>query len=104
MHTAEPVSTREATERLVKILDITYAKAELDHVSANANHPNAEDRTQILRILKDFEDLFDGTQGDWDTDPADLELNTDSKLFNCKYYLVSIIKNDTFCKEPERHI
>ena len=30
MHTAEPVSTREATERLVKILDITYAKADSD--------------------------------------------------------------------------
>ena len=30
MQTAEPVSTRDATERLVKILDITYVKADLE--------------------------------------------------------------------------
>ena len=29
MQTAEPASTREATERMVKILDIAYAKADL---------------------------------------------------------------------------
>ena len=29
MHPAEPYSTREATERLVKITDSTYAKADL---------------------------------------------------------------------------
>ena len=42
MHTAETVSTREATERLVKILNSTYAKADLEQVAANATHLNAE--------------------------------------------------------------
>ena len=32
MQTAEPVSTREATERLVKTLNSTYEKANLKHV------------------------------------------------------------------------
>ena len=35
IHTAEPVSTREATEILIKILDIIYAKA--DHKQAADN-------------------------------------------------------------------
>ena len=30
IHTEEPVSTREVTEGLVKILDITYAKTDLE--------------------------------------------------------------------------
>ena len=30
MQTAEPASTRQATERLVNILDITYVKADLN--------------------------------------------------------------------------
>ena len=49
---------------------------------------NAAERTQLISPLEDFEDLFDGTIGDWDTDPVDLELNPNSKPFNCKYYPV----------------
>ena len=67
MQTAEPVSTREATDRSVKILDSTYVKANLTQVSNNTTQTNAEERTQILIILQYFEDLFDGTLGDWDT-------------------------------------
>ena len=48
-HTAEPDSTREATERLVKIPDSTYSKADLKYVSNNATHINTEERTQLLR-------------------------------------------------------
>ena len=51
MHTSEPVSTREATERLVEILDSTYAKAKPKQVAANAIHLNNECRTQLLRLL-----------------------------------------------------
>ena len=38
----EPVSTREATERLVRILDSTYVKADLEHVATNKTQLNAE--------------------------------------------------------------
>ena len=36
MQTAEPASTRQDTERLVNILDITYVKADLNQVANNA--------------------------------------------------------------------
>ena len=45
MHTAKPASTREATERLVKITDITYAKVDLKQIADNATHINDELRT-----------------------------------------------------------
>ena len=60
---------------------------------------NAVERTQLLRLLGNFQDLFDGTIGDWDTETIDLELNPYSKPFNCKYYPVPIINNETFRKE-----
>ena len=82
MKTAEPVSTREATERLLKALNSTYAKADLEHVATNTNHINSEKITQLQRLLKDFEDLFGGTLVDWDTDPTDIDLKTDYKPFN----------------------
>ena len=71
MHTAEPASTQEATAWMVKILDITYVKADLKHVANNDVHLNDEERTLSLRLLEDFEDLFDGTLGEWATDPVD---------------------------------
>ena len=40
MQTAEPDSTREATDRLVKILHSTYAKAYLNQVANNATRMN----------------------------------------------------------------
>ena len=63
MQTSEPASTREATERVVKILYINYMKAELNQVADNATQLNDEERTQLLSLLEDFEDLFDGTLG-----------------------------------------
>ena len=42
MHTEEPVSTRGDTERLVKISDVTYVKADLKQVAANKAHKNSE--------------------------------------------------------------
>ena len=54
MQTAEPVSTREDTEILVKILDRTYVKSDLTQIANNATHLEAEERTQLLMFLKDF--------------------------------------------------
>ena len=63
---------------------------------------NAEEITQLLSLLKGFEDLFNGTLGDWDTDTINLELNSDSKPFNLKYYLVPRINKEPFRKELKR--
>ena len=67
IQTSETVSTREATDRLVKILDGTYTKVDLKQVDYNAIQINAKEITQLLRILEYLEDLFDVTLGDWDT-------------------------------------
>ena len=72
MQTAEPVSTREVIEILVKIFDSTYVNADLKHVAYNTYHLNAEEITQLIRPIVDFRDLFDVTLGDWDIDHVDL--------------------------------
>ena len=70
---------------MVKILDSTYAKADLEQV-VNAINLNAEERKFLLSLLEDAEDLFDVTLGDWATDPVDLELNPYYKTFHSRYY------------------
>ena len=102
MQTAEPVYTRETTEKLVKILYSTYVKAVLYQVANTVTHMDSEERTQSLRLLQYFEELFDVTQGEWDTDLVDVDINPDPRPFNCKYYRVPRINKETFCKEIQR--
>ena len=63
-------------------------KADLKQVVNKVSHLNAEERTLLLSLLEDFEDLFDGNLGKWSTDSVDLELNPYSKPFNSRYYPV----------------
>ena len=64
MQTAEPVSTIEAIEILIKILEVTYEKVDLKHVADNATQMNTEEITQPLRLLEYFENSSDDTLGD----------------------------------------
>ena len=102
--TEKSVSTREATERLIKIPGSTYAKAYLKQVAYNSTQMNVVEINQLLRILNYFKDFFDGTLGDWDTEPVNMELNAYSKPFNCKYYPVPIINKNTFCHKIKRSV
>ena len=64
----EPQSTQEATRRVVNILDAKYEKADLQSiVSTNCTHLSLQDQNSLLELLTEFEELFDGTLGDWKT-------------------------------------
>jgi hypothetical protein len=97
--TAEPLATQQATERAVKILDSTYEKANLEEIAANAVDLDKDEKELLLSLLKDFEDLFDGTLGHWDTEPVNIELKADAKPVSSRYYPVPKINKETFKKE-----
>ena len=102
MQNSEPVYTQEDTDIMLKILNSIYAKAGINKLANNATQTNSEEITLLLILLKEFEELFDGTLGDWSTDPVNLELKTYSKLFNSRYYPVPRINKETFWKELKR--
>ena len=54
MHNAEPASTREATEQMVRILKSYYAKAYKKKVANDATHLNAKETTQLISLLNNF--------------------------------------------------
>ena len=87
---------------MVKTLNSTYTKTDLKQVSENVNQMNDKEVNPLLRLLKDFEDLFGDTLGDWATEPVDLELNTYSKQFNSRYYPFPRINNNFFRKGLKR--
>ena len=49
---AEPKTTKEETERVTKILDATYEKANSEEVVANATSLNREQKRKILKLVK----------------------------------------------------
>ena len=91
MQTADPASTQEATELMLKILDSNYVKAEFKQTVNNDSQLNAEERTLLIRFIEDFKESFDGTLDEWATEPVNLDLTPDSKPFNSIYYPVPII-------------
>ena len=59
-HTLSPTprSTREATERVVKILDSKYEKANLNEIVANAKNLEKDQKKMLLKLLKQYKTLF----------------------------------------------
>jgi hypothetical protein len=61
----EPISTRSATKRMVKISDTKYEKADLPAIiRENCSHLTANKREKLLSVLLKFEPHFDGTLGE----------------------------------------
>jgi hypothetical protein len=83
----EPISTRSATKRMVKILDTKYEKADLPAIiRENCSHLIASDREKLLSVLLKFELLFDGTLGDWKLPPVCFELKEGMKPYHGRPY------------------
>ena len=70
----EPHSMQEATQRVVHIPDAKYEKADLRSVvNTYCTHLSLQDQNELLELLTEFEELFDGTLGDWNTEPVSFE-------------------------------
>ena len=71
----EPHSVQEATEQVLRIVDSKYEITDLQSVvSTNCSHFSLQDQNRLLELLTEYEELFDGTLGDWNTDPMSFEL------------------------------
>ena len=94
----EPHSTQEATQRVVHILDAKYEKTDLPSVvSANCTHLSLQDQNKLLE-LTEFEELFDGTLGDCNTEPVSLELKEGTKPYHSRLFPVPKSRKETTIK------
>jgi hypothetical protein len=99
----EPKSTLEATQQVVKIFDAQYEKAYLNAVvTKNCKHLRIPDQETLLKLLTEFEDLFDGTLGDWDTEPVSFKLKESAKLYHGRPYPTPRAHKETLKKEVHR--
>ncbi len=64
-----PWAPQNVTQRVVEILDAKYEKADLQAVvDATGPHLSLQDQNMLRELLIEYEELFDETLGDWDTE------------------------------------
>ena len=99
----EPNSTAVATKRMVEILDAKYEKADLPAICKACVHLTTKQQKQLLTLLQKFEELFDGTLGDWKTAPVSLELKEGSKPYHVRRpFPVPKVHKDLLLREVAR--
>ena len=94
--------TKELMERMDRILDADYHKANLNDVTAEARHLTPEEQKQLNFLLKRCEDLFDGQLGEWNGPPIDFELKEGVKPHHAKPFLMPKSLEGPTRKECER--
>ena len=75
----EPISMREATNRVKMILDAKYKKADLSQVvNKSCKYLTMFQQNHLLKLLLEFEELFNGTLGDWKMKPIKFQLKPET--------------------------
>ncbi len=98
----EPQSTAEAMQRMVKILDTKYEKADLQAIVRDkCAHLKSKEQTSLLELLTDFEPLFNGTLGTWKTMPVAFELKERAKPYHGRAFPIPRIHKETIMHEVE---
>jgi hypothetical protein len=99
----EPVSTRNATKRVIEILDAKYDKPNLPAIVIdNCSHLTLLQQEKLLSLLLDFESRFDDTLGDWNRPPVSIKLKEGAKPYHGRPYPIPQIHKATLMKEINR--
>ncbi len=98
----EPINTRSATKRMVKILNAKYEKTDLPAIIRECSHLTASDREKLLSVLLKYEALFDVTLGDWKLPPVSFELKEGMKPYHGRPYPIPLKHKAILMKEIKR--
>ena len=83
--------------------DEKYEKADLSViVSDNCNHLDCLQQAKLLALLEKNDELFDGTLGDFQTDPVRFDPQLGAKPYNGRPFPVPHIRMAVLKKEVER--
>ena len=98
----ESDALQSATDRLKKILDAKYEKADLAEVCRNCTHLTPEEQTKLLNVLQRHESLFDGTLGRWEGRDYDIDLKPGATPYHARPFPIPRIHEATLKLELER--
>ena len=99
----EPSISKIATKRVTRILDAKYDKANLPEVVEDTcKHLTATQRSELLNLLLQHEELFDGTLGDWRGEEVNFELRPDARPYHGRPFPVPHYHKETIKTEVKR--
>ena len=98
-HTA---STNEMQDRVTRILDAKYEKADLSQLCSQQKHLSTHEQGLLLKVLKNYEHLFDGTLGEWKGTGVSFELKADAKPYHAKPYPIAHVHEKPTKTECDR--
>lgn len=103
LEAVEPMSTKEETERVTRILDAKYEAADLPKVvEENCPHLSQAEKKALLEVLLKYESMFQGTLGEWKGEEVHFDLKPDAKPFHGRPYPVPRIHKEVVRKEVDR--
>ena len=89
--------------RVTQILDTHYEQANLAEVIEKyCSHLSKRRSTKIIVVLKQYKDSFDGTLGDFQTEPVHLETKEGTNPKHHNSFPVTKIHQETLKKKLER--
>jgi hypothetical protein len=83
----------------MSILDAKYEKANIDATIKTCKYLSSNQQQKLKALLYKFEHLFDGTLGDWKTEPINFKLKEGAKPFQLPPFPVPKIHEDTLKKK-----
>ena len=87
---------------MTDILDPKFKKANLDEIAANADRLTNSEQESLLKLLKKYEDLFDGTLGMLTSTPYHIKLKDNVEPHHARPFSVPKIHELTLKSELDR--
>ena len=99
----EPDSTQKATKRAEDILDIVYERVDIaSYITKTCKHLTNHQQQQLIKLLLEYEILFDGTLGDWRTKPVGMKLKPGAKAYHGRPFPIPHVHLKVLKREVKR--
>ena len=101
-HIRDSPALDDATERLKNILDAKYEAADLEQICREADYLSTDEQDKLIALLRKYETLFDGTLGQWNGEPYEIDLQPDAKPYHAKAFPIPRVHMETLKLEVQR--
>ena len=92
----------DAMTRVKQILEAKYEPADLEEIVAECTHLTKEQQEKLLKVLIKHKSLFDGSLGEWNDEPLDIELKEGAKPYHARSFPIPKIHEQTLRMEVAR--
>jgi len=101
-HVIDSPCIEEAIERIKRIIDAKYEKADIREVAKACTHLTSEEQQKLEAVLRKHKSLFNGTLGRFKGSKYNIELKKDAEPYHAKPFPVPRVHERTLCIKIDR--